>query len=383
MSDQAEPKLQTIIAKVDASITEFRREANSVKRYNRALADEMEALCREHIETFSNALKLAVTASTEAVASLASLGSRVDSDRARYLLQFLQDSIPRIRRKLFSPFWFGSQPNVLTDLDQTEKAIDTHNLREMALGERLVRLKSSFQKVEDIVSQLEQDRQVSKRRTPVKTLLWGIPIWLGILLSGRFGVLGNSITFFLLLIAAIVTFVLANRKALAAVRSKSHSGRNVKAWSSRFRAEFFLPVIGTVLFFVGTLFFGAFQSRSLAAAFFTRDPALISAATRFEAKPGDELYMPITISSSTEALYQVNVDIDSPILEIQNPLRAKVIGGSPVVLPLKVQVLKDVPTGTFPATLTISYTTASTSFLYSGFVPKTRHTAIEIQIKGR
>jgi hypothetical protein len=382
MADEPDQKLQRIIAHVDSSISEFRREATSVQRYNSALAEEMEAASREHIESFANGLKLAITTSAEATSSLTQLNVRIYTDRVRYLSHFLQDSIPRIRRKLFSPFWLGSQQNVLTDLDQVEKGIDGHNLRQMSQTDRLDRLKASFQKVEDILTQLEQDRQVSKRRVPIKTLLWGVPIWLGILLSGRFRLTGNLITFLVLIAAVIVSFVLANRRTLTFIRRTSKAGRIRRNWISILRRDWTLQMAAlVVLAGVVGLLVSLYQSRSVAAAFLSKDPANISLATQFEAKPGDELHIPITISSPSQAVYQVRIEVSSPIIEIQKPGYAKVIGATPIIVPLNAQVLNDVPPGSFPATVTISYSTKSTSFLYSGFISKTRQTPIELLIR--
>lgn len=380
MSDQVDPKLQTIIAKVDSNISEFRREAHAVKRYDKALAAEMESLGRDYIETFANNLKIAVTAGPEASVPLVSLCTRIETDRSRYLLQFLQDAIPKIRRKLISPFWLGSQLNVLTELDGTEREIDSASLQRMSRQDRLGLLKDSFQKLEEVVRQLEQDRQVSKRRTPVKTLLWGVPIWLGIILSGRFGLWGNSLSFLFLVGAVVVSFVLASRKTLASLSGRARSGKVVKGpflKLAKDRAFIFISLLVGIASMIAVLF----QSRKDAATFLTRDPAVISAENRIEGKPGEEVHPKVIISSPNQPIYAVRLEIDSPLLERQQSVEAKVISTSAVPMPISLQIIKDAPLGSFPATLTISYSTTSTSLLYSGFVTKSRQTQVELRVR--
>ena len=206
MDAEPSPGITESISLIDQDFEALKEEKSIIRALNPRLEAEILALESRTKSSYSETLKEAVLGKgNEATAALSELRNRLREARIRILSETVQDSTERIEKTIASPFWLGEQSTYLEDLDRIrEKARNTSG----SDPQRILRqLTSCLGDIAHIRRQLDSDERRIRVRLPIQIILWGLPIIIGLWVSGKLSPGHKLLALGLLLAVALGSYI--------------------------------------------------------------------------------------------------------------------------------------------------------------------------------
>lgn len=362
-----EKNIQKIIQILDLNLSEFYREIQLFKKYSLPLSDQMEDFYSEFNRDYNDYLKLSILAIKEGEENLTKLLTQITKIRIRFLEEFIERMTSRFSKKLNSPFWFEINSDTLEILDEISGLTSREDYLKQAGEKKIEMLKGDISKFEDSIRKLSRYKDIAKIRLPYKMLFWGIPIWIGLLLSDKFNSVIILAALVLLLLLVIITYFIIKKKRVLSENLKPKKFAIAKGRLKHVFSKWSFPLLLTIILLV-TFTGMIIDSKERIAKIFTTVSLELGYSENIYIIKGKSYYIPVKFSSK-DKLYNVWVNLESEIVRADAYVQLPLIDSTTVIKNFQLSIPKDVPNGTYPYVFDVSFKQQSKiPFLYDGFL---------------
>lgn len=378
---QFEKDIQKSIQILEQNISELKREINIVGNYDTILAGNMKNYLDQVDHDQTEYLKISLLDIQEGEASITKLINQIEKNRIQYLADFMQSSTDYIRKKLLSPFWFNINASTVDIIDELAKLPFGEEYLQANNSEKLGMLNNGLKKFEDFIQKYKREKDVVKFRLPMKVIIWGLPIWIGVLISGKSNFLINTISFICLMIIAALTYYVVNKRKITKIELSTSSNTNKNGKLGSFfnsSVMLYIQLLVAILIALSTLFF---QSKEYIAKYLSGDPLSFQYKDSVKTFAGDSVRIPVSFSSKDEDLYKVSIHITSAIVTGNSYLSIPILNKQIVNREMLLDIPQNIPSGIYPYQLVIEYTmNSNVKFIYDGYLERRKEYEIFVLV---
>src|ERR1051325_1719000 len=348
MDSTAKNKLEILTDRIDSTVSRMRSVEGLIRLSNEDVANQISQSLSRRIERYAEHLKQAIADPDDAQRKLLGLADALESEQSDYLAEYLQSAILDLRRKLVSPCWPGASVAQLREVDEL-LATSKEDRHSVTSREKLDRLLNVVQRLHSVLKQLEQEKRVLRIKAPLRVIVWGIPVLIGVALSGKLG--WNS----LLLIAAILIILSAVSFFVVGRRVSNEHARGYRFLMDLWHKDW---VQVTLFFGAMIMIFGTIMVVGV-----TTDPKVYPPIVTIKdvgGRSGELITVEARVApaKSSMPVYHVVGTVTSAILKYTaRSEELNSVTTADVPLYIKMPITDDVPSGKYLAELTTEYDT--------------------------
>jgi hypothetical protein len=344
-------ELLSLIERIESQQREVQREEALIRPLSGSIAEHLALLRGESAESVAGALKVALTEPARAEELLSNSLEVLARGRFRYTRQFLVEALAAIQTRLRSPLWLDNSVEFVEAVDQLQQAVDQLDSSRGMMPDSAI-LSQHLEHFQLLMRRLAHAREVSQFRTPFRTFIWGLPIWIGVVLSGRVGLLGGLVAFAILLAVTAVSYYLARRGPVGA---PTRGGSRKRVFLTRISPRNngivliwgFFAALSPILF--------AVEGRSSIVSFLSKAPAQVQVPSKVTAKAGEPIKVRTSIATTKSVLYRVRATLSAPVM---NDVAAPEIGAihpPRQTIDFQFAIPQGIPPGKYPAIILLEY----------------------------
>lgn len=328
---------QRLVAKIDKAISELETDIRLISIESPSVSSEAKAFSDQMRTNYADATRRIVLGDERGSSDLETILASISERRAKLLNAVLSNMTERVRATVTNPLWFGNQHSFLDQLEEINTYIsklqsEIDDSTELANG-----LREQVSKALDLAKRLEQERRRAQYRIPLRVLQWGIPILIGIFISGKFDLMGNLISTGVLLTVAIVSYIaVRGLKLERPIRLRFPVWRHI-GWFGTMGVVYIVVIVVVA---VGMLLPDYLAERPL---HLEIGPLPTTVAQ------GSEFELPYTIKyASQEMIFDVNLEVDAPGLVPDKPVVYNALGDQEETGKIRIAVPQTIPDGPYP-----------------------------------
>jgi len=204
--------LPSIVTKINEEIAAIRNEGGLISRYSPSSGAQIQRVYLDTTQAMASIVGPALSDENEARRLLLETLDSLQKGRSRCLRDFLVDIVPKAKKRILQSFWLQGQVSYLSELSTIEESLKK---AEWGKPKDTVVLSTCLSEFDNLLSRIEDEKKMTRFRGPLRIVLWGLPIWIGIVLSGRFGLWGNFFCLLAIFLTACVAFLASNRKVIS------------------------------------------------------------------------------------------------------------------------------------------------------------------------
>ena len=355
MNSDSEGTTAKLIRSIDHGLHDLNQDRSFIVLLVPSLVAEVDNVRKSLTDWYSKILKqIALGDDQGAENDLCNLLSRITTSRLGLLSEAAETATDRIYRIIRNPFWLGERNTYLEAIELVRTTL--RNVESEDPNKALLQLVSSIQDVLKLERRMEGEERRAQFRLPIQVVFWGLPIIVGIWISGKFSSIQNLIILGLLFGIVIITFSAVKFRILSRINIHQWFRRSIRMIPSQATTfvQIFFAMFMIALFLTPIINDIVVQHRMKAT--FGPLPTLIAR--------GAEIRVPYRVYYDHQlAALGVKVYFSAPgIIEVDRKAEFNALSSSrPKVGMFQIRVPDDIPPGLYLFELRVSFTALSAS----------------------
>ena len=248
MQETTESTRKRLIEAIDRDLESVLRERAEISSLSPSLVTRFEDLHAQISESFTRLLKRVALEQNQDVDSL--LQDALDEltrRRAHLLIEAARSATERVDRTITSPLWIGERSAYTRGVQSLRRTLQ--EIESLEPKNIIRRVGVTLEEVASLNNQVAIDERRSRVRLPFQVLVWGLPIVVGIWVSGKLTTSQNAIAFSVVVGMAVLSYGLLRFSLLWQIKPARWVRRLLALERHRAMVLLQIPLILTVVSF--------------------------------------------------------------------------------------------------------------------------------------
>jgi len=338
-------KAKDEIGLLDQTIKHFESDLNFVSPLAANVAVNGQRALQQCMKDYSEITKRIALGDENGLKDLSSLNDEFSHARVNLLVQAAVESAAALKAKITSPLWFGDLNSFLDGIAQVQDTVANLQDKDLDFQEKAEQLRHELTKIRELTGRIETTGRRVQYKVPFQVLVWGVPIVIGVALSGKFADWWIWLTLIMVIIAVLSHFLLKEAEKTKKLLTR------IKVPTSRLWGSILPPLVGIVISVVMVI------STSLPDYLIKKAFDIQTGTIPLNVKTGTSFVVPLSVSYNKDDIaFDININLDSTAFESDTPhIKFRALSRQPQTGNILIQVPTNLPPGQYMMKLMCSF----------------------------